>query len=82
MALAKSWTKQTEESKRVGEILKGLKLSDANPEGNSIPDKLHDTQVDIRVVVGEKNDYYTLFIVLLFFEFGIICSYLDVLDIE
>jgi hypothetical protein len=46
-------TKQTEESKRVGEILKGLKLSDANPEGNSIPDKLHDTQVDIRVVVGE-----------------------------
>jgi hypothetical protein len=53
-------TKQTEESKRIGEILKGLKLGDANPEGssdtidiNSIPDTLNATQVDTRVVVGE-----------------------------
>jgi hypothetical protein len=50
----------TEESKRIGEILKGLKLGDANPEGssdtidiNSIPDTLNATQVDTRVVVGE-----------------------------
>jgi uncharacterized FAD-dependent dehydrogenase len=40
-------TRQTKESKRVGEILKGLKLGDANPKGSldtvdidSIPDKL------------------------------------------
>jgi hypothetical protein len=32
-------TKQTEESKRIGEILKGLKLGDANPEGSS--DTIH-----------------------------------------
>jgi hypothetical protein len=28
---------------------------------------------DRHCFVGEKNDYYTLFIVLLFFEFGITC---------
>jgi hypothetical protein len=45
------------ESKRVGEILKGLRLGDANPKGSpdtvdidSIPDKLYDTQVDTSVV--------------------------------
>jgi hypothetical protein len=53
-------TRQTKESKRVGEILKGLRLGDANPKGSpstvdidSIPDKLYDTQVDTSVVVGE-----------------------------
>jgi hypothetical protein len=42
----------------VGEILKGLRLGDANPKGSpdtvdidSIPDKLYDTQVDTSVVV-------------------------------
>jgi hypothetical protein len=42
------------------EILKGLRLGDANPKGSpgtvdidSIPDKLYDTQVDTSVVVGE-----------------------------
>jgi hypothetical protein len=53
-------TKQTEESKRVGEVLKGLKLGDANSEGSSdaididsIPDTLYATQVDTRFAIGE-----------------------------
>jgi hypothetical protein len=48
----------------VGEILKGLRLGDANPKGSpgtvdidSIPDKLYDTQVDTSVVVGE-GEYF------------------------
>jgi hypothetical protein len=52
-------TKQTEESKRVGEILQGLKLGDANPEGSSdaidvdsIPDTLSNKQVDTETAIG------------------------------
>ncbi|CAB5496063.1 C80 family cysteine peptidase, partial [Bathymodiolus thermophilus thioautotrophic gill symbiont] len=52
-------TQQTEESKRVGEILKGLKLGGANSEGSSdtididsIPDTLNSKQVDTKISVG------------------------------
>ncbi|CAC9634902.1 hypothetical protein, partial [uncultured Gammaproteobacteria bacterium] len=52
-------TQQTEEFKRVGEILKGLKLGGANSEGSSdtidvdsIPDILSNKQVDTKTAVG------------------------------
>jgi hypothetical protein len=48
-------TRQTKESKRVGEILEGLKLGGANSEGSSdtidvdsIPDTLSNKQVDTK----------------------------------
>jgi hypothetical protein len=49
--------RQTKESKRVGEILEGLKLGGANSKGSSdtdnIPNTLNSDQVDIETVVGQ-----------------------------
>jgi hypothetical protein len=52
-------TQQTEESKRVGEVLKGLKLGGASSKGSSdavdidsIPDTLTSQQIDIGTSIG------------------------------
>jgi hypothetical protein len=52
-------TQQTEESKRVGEVLKGLKLGGASSKGSSgavdidsIPDTLTSQQIDIGSSIG------------------------------
>ncbi|WP_143243121.1 C80 family cysteine peptidase, partial [Bathymodiolus azoricus thioautotrophic gill symbiont] len=50
-------TRQTKESKRVGEILEGLKLGGANskgsPDTDNIPNTLNSDQVDTETVVGQ-----------------------------
>jgi hypothetical protein len=51
-------TKQTEESKRVGEILEGLKLGGANSKGGNIPSTLNSNHIRVDLHVAFSAGYF------------------------